>query len=355
MAAGDGLALSQFNDFVIATKPKKITPSTQVLNDATSRNFMLSDMLKGRGDDEVVQNGQYIKDSIQLTEHQGSGFYLPNETLQPRGADVLKDIKAPWRFHYSNVAYTQEQISLNGSVANETWVKLLLNWRRAMQHSAWESLERALWADPVNADMEADTGKKPYSILTFITEDGLAPAGFTTLMNLNPTTETNWRNQVEAYDSTNQAGTLLDAFDTIWLKLNWSGPVGEEWFTSTNWRKMKILTDINGAKLYTRILRASNDRLAPANDAGSAYRGPTFNGIPVKEIDALTRKGWTYPRFIFHNSEYMFPVFHTDRYMYEEDPIRGGANQPFSWALFTNTYMNLFCRSRKRQGIVIPE
>jgi hypothetical protein len=60
----------------------------------------------------------------------------------------------------------------------------------------------------------------------------------------------------------------------------------------------------------------------------------------------------TNPPYIWLDSRYIFPVYHSEVYMEEEDPIRGGIGQPFSFAVFVNTYMNLFCRSRKRQGFI---
>ena len=351
----DGTNLVEFKDFVTATKPHKITPTTEVLNESTRNYYLLGDMLKGRGEEEVVQNGSSIIDMVQLKAHNSATFYKPNQNLQPRGLDVLTKIECPWRFHQNNFAWTEEQVALNGANSVDTWVKLLKAWRNATKQGTWESLEDALMATPDAAEMEAASGERPYSILSFITPDGLAPAGFTTVMGVNPAAEPNWRNQVEAYSQATLATSLYPAFDTMWHKLQWAGPTSrEEWFASTEWRKFKILTDLPGIVKYLDLNRKNNDRLMPnQNDPGTYAANPTYNGIPLKRIPTLDDKNYAQSPYIWLNCNYLFPVFHSDKYMVERDPMSGGINQPFSHVVFTNTYLNLFCRSRRRQGYIV--
>src|SRR5690606_4410635 len=98
----DGTPLVSFEDFVLATKAHKITPTTEILNECARRTYLLQLMLKGRGNEEVVQTGSKIIDQIQLRKMQNAGFYKPNENLQPRGVDTLTQVTAPWRFHQGN-------------------------------------------------------------------------------------------------------------------------------------------------------------------------------------------------------------------------------------------------------------
>lgn len=351
--SADGTALLNFVDFTVATKPHKITPTSDILNDTAKNYYLLGDMLKGRGDEEIVQNGQTIIDMVRLSTHNAAGFYRPNQNLQPRGMDVLTKLSANWRFHQGNYAWTKEQVKLNGAGNVDNWVRLLTAWRQACSQDIWDSLENAIMATPSNADMEADDGLQPMSILCFITNDGLAPAGFTTIQGVNPTTNANWRNQIESYTAASYATTVYPAFDRMWHKLNWQGPSSrEEWFTSTDFRKFKILTDLNGITRYLDVNRSANDRLTPMNDPGTYAASPTYNSIPLKRIPTLDTQAFTNSPYIWLDGRYIFPVFHSDVYMEEDDPIRGGTNQPWSYAVFTNTYLNLFCRSRKRQGYI---
>lgn len=353
----DGTALLEFADFVTATKPKKITPTTEILNDTAKNYYLLGDMLKGRGDEEVVQEGQSIVDMVRLTTHNAAGFYKPNQNLQPQGMDVLTTLKVNWRFHQGNYAWTEEQVQLNSGNASTNWVRLLTAWRQAARQDIWDNLENHLFATPSNADMENENGGEIYSLPTFITPDGLAPAGFTNVCGVSPATNANWRNQTEDYTAATAGVTLYKAFDRMWHKLNWDGPSSrEEWFTKTEFRKFKILTTLEGVVQYTDLNRSNNDRLTPMNDPGTYNAQPTYNGIPLKRISAFedylaglspARSG---PDYMWVDCRFIFPVFHSNKYMTELAPIRGSVNQPFSWAVYINTYLNLFCRSRKRQG-----
>lgn len=354
----DGTSLLDFTDFVTATKPHKITPTSEVLNDTAKNYYLLGDMLRGRGDDEVVQNGQSIIDMVRLSKQNAAGFYKPNQNLQPRGMDILTKLTCPWRFHQGNYAWTEEQVQLNGAGNVDNWVRLLTAWRNACDQDVWDSLEDAIFATPDNSAMEASGGDTIYSIQCFITTDGLAPSGFTTVMGVDPSTNANWRNQEEKFDNTSATtfgNTVYGAFDSMWHDLNWSGPSSkEEWFTSTEWRKFKILTTKDGITSYLAKNRDSNDRLTPMNDPGTFAANPTYNSIPLRRVNTLDSLYTTAnsPPYFWLDSRFLFPVFHADRYMVETDPIAGGVNQPFSYAVYKNTYLNLFCRSRKRQGMV---
>jgi len=145
------------------------------------------------------------------------------------------------------------------------------------------------------------------------------------------------------------------AFDQMWRELRWKRIKG---FNSkvgspgTDFSKFVIATTPEGINGYLALNRNSNDRLRKANDAGYGD-DPTFNSIDLEDFDRLeetTTAG--VPPFYWLNLEMLFPVYHSDTFMEEVGPIRGSINQPFSWAVYKNTYMNLFCRSRRRQGLI---
>lgn len=365
--SADGTSLPSFQDFVLATKAHKITPSTEILNDAAKRSYFLARMLKGRGNDEVVQTGSKIIDHIQLTKMNNAGFYRPNQNLQPRGVDTLTAVTCPWRFHQGNYAWTEQQVKLQlaagGSVV-DIYTKLKTSWEQAAELDIWDTMEAALWNTPSVNDMEADGGLLPYSIPTFITSDGLAPAGFTTVSSIDPSVTPNWRNQTDTFSwagrGTNDA--MYQSFDRMWRNLRWKkikGLTDKTGAQSTDWDKVVIATTMEGLNGYIGQNRAANDRLRnnpKRNEDGGflAYGDdPTFNNIAIEDVEQLgnvTTAGQ--PPFYWANMEFLFPVYHGDTYMEEVGPIRGSINQPFSWAVYKNTYLNLFCRSRKRQGMI---
>jgi hypothetical protein len=363
--SADGTPLPSFADFVLATKAHKITPTTDILNESAKRSYFLARMLKGRGNDEVVQTGSKIIDQIQLRKMNNAGFYRPNQNLQPRGVDTLATISCPWRFHQSNYGWAEQQIVLQlaaGGNPADVYTRLKTSWEQACFLDAWDTMEEALWNTPDSAEMEADGGLLPYSIPAFVTSDGLAPSGFSTVSGQDPSTEVNWRNQTDTFVWANRAtnDVMYQAFDRMWRKMRWKSIKGMNSQTgspSTNWDKVVIATTTEGLNGYIGVNRSANDRLRQdnrrGNDAGFMAYGddPTFNNVPledVEQLDATTTAG--VPPFFWLNFDYLFPVYHGDKYMEEVGPIRGSINQPFSFAVYKQTYMNLFCRSRKRLG-----
>ena len=368
--------LTTFADFLKATKVHKITSATEILNDAVKNSYMMGEMTRGMADAEIVRTGQSIKDDIQLTDTGTFQFYSPNPTFNVSDLDVLSETAQNWRFGVSYYGFNDETMDLNGEAGEDTFVNLKYSKRQAAFTDMWNGMENALWAVPVAATMEgtgASSDTPPaMSIPAFVNEgtNGLFP-GFTTVEGLNPATETRWVPQQSTYDSTDvasEASGILAAFDEMWLKVNFESPDGgSSYFENDRLRKMKIISNLDGIKIYKRLLRAGNDRFVSPQDP--AYQSPEYAGIPLKYISTLntqtleitggtTASGIAYPtgkpRYFWLNLAYLFPIFHAQAYMKEMDPISGGINMPFSHAVFFRTWYNLFCRSRQRQGIVYP-
>jgi len=124
-------------------------------------------------------------------------------------------------------------------------------------------------------------------------------------------------------------------------------------------QKMTIATNLDGMLTYQRLTRDSNDRLTPANNLGWVAGNVVYSGIPLEYVstlnDALVNGGAALtagqPWYWWLNLNYIFPIFHTEKYMMETEPMTH-PKQPFSRVVWTQTYYNIFCRSRKRQGLI---
>jgi hypothetical protein len=188
-----GKPLANFADFVKATNERILTPPKEILSDAIQRTYTIADALKGRTEDEVVQSGKTITDRVQLTAGTGFSFYDPNEQFSPQIEDTLSTLTAPWRFAKDYWAWTDHEIVLNGSGGDRfTQFKSLRDSKRQASHvSLFNGLDAAIWATPNNSLMESTTttNGRPYSIRCFITEDGLAPSGFTNVTRTTPASE----------------------------------------------------------------------------------------------------------------------------------------------------------------------
>lgn len=355
-----GTPLVNFADFVKATAERKITAPTDIINEAVKRTYSMRDMLVGRQEGEVVQGGATITDRIQFSAGGQFGYYDPNEQFDVAIEDTLSKLTAPWRFCKDAWSWTDHEVMLNaqgGGDAAVQYVNLRDSKRQACVVSMYNGMEDALWATPSNSLMESQTtaGGRPYSIRSFVTEDGLAPAGFSTLMGIDPSAQSRWRNQVSNYPYASIDSTLIPAMEDMWVRLKFEAPESKDnYFRETKFKKLKIYTDRQGRNKYVQLTRQSNDDASP--DLGWANDSPTFSGIPVKYVEAIDDIAYAtgQPRFFFLNFEYLFPVFHSTRYMYETPPIQGGSRQPYSWVVYKDSWYNLFCRSRYRQGMVVP-
>jgi hypothetical protein len=361
-------SIEAFNDFVKSTGPKVLKGPDQLLNDATKNTYLLGRMLKGGQAALSLQSGQKVIERIQLSDSGTFQFYDPNSDLDIQNVDVLRSIEAPWRFAVDHYSYTEQEVTLNSGDPQTYYKNLLKSKRQACSTSMYNGMEEALWAAPSNAKMEAAsaTNGVPYSIPALITSNGLAPSGFNTLVGLDPSTETGWRNQTETYDPSNKVDPevgLLHAMSRMFHKCRFVAPMGgmREYFENDRLQKMVICTNLDGRTLYERITRDSNDRLVPNNDAGWTAGVVVYNGIPVEYIaqldTALVNSGSAItsgqPWFYYLNLEYLHPIFHTTQYMTEKEP-KSHPRQPFSYVVWKSTYYQLMPTSRRRQGLITP-
>ena len=59
------------------------------------------------------------------------------------------------------------------------------------------------------------------------------------------------------------------------------------------------------------------------------------------------------PRYYWINGKYINPVFHSSRYFTRHE-VMTHPNQPFTHVQPVDCWCNIVCRSRQRQGIVVP-
>ncbi len=359
-------SLAAFNDFVKATGVKVATSPDRIVNDAVKNTYMLSRMLKGRDAAQSVQSGQKIVDRVQLTDSGTADFYHPNEDLDIQNVDTLVSIEIDWRFIADHYSYTEEEVTLNSGDPQTYYKNLLKSKRQTCETSLYNKMEATLWRQPSNSDMEASSGKIPYSIPSLITSDGLAPSGFTTVMTLNPSTNSGWQNQTENYDPSNLTDAndgLVRAMDRMWHKVRFIAPRGgaQEYFENDRLQKMVIATNLDGITTIQTLTRDANDRLVPANNLGWVAGNVAYAGLPIEYIseldEALINNGAVIesgkPWFFYINLMYLYPIFHTEMYMLEKEPMQH-PRQPFSYVVWKRTYYNLFMNSRKRQGLITP-
>lgn len=374
-------------DFLAVTRTNKKTPIGDFLNEALTNSYVLSILLEGRGIEEITQGGTQIVDFIQIGTNGSFGFYAPGDQQTPVASDTMKQISQPWRFAQSNYAFEDEEIALNEADVDR-FIKLKDGYESGCLTDQVQGTEDSLWAVPSNSDMESTTGRKPYSIPTFINEfTNTVPSGFTTIMGVNPATVIAWQNQRQGYT----VSQLTNATSSVGLLQALLKMTNKVRFKPVNFRQAKkhqeadkmdrlmIITNLDGIVQYQNCLYSTNDRTASASDAGNqeiAYQGRALmyvtaldyagiysgalSGTTASQTNPLTNASVSNcaatgaPRYYFMNGDYMKPIFNSNRFMEQDVPIRGGQDRPKSYVQYYWTQQQLWCSSRKRQGIVYP-
>ena len=369
-------ALSTFTDFIDTTGPSFLTSAEEVVNEACKNNYLLRRFLRGQGPSETVQGGSSIKDTIMFDEESTFQYYEPNQTFTWENPQVVENWEIQWRFCVDHMAYTDAEVELNvgtgmSRAARHTAYKRL---KRIKEQRLWTSIlngmEDALFAVPSNSTMEATTGTRPYSIPAFLNEEtnGLY-SGFTSVQGLAPATYSKWVPQQKTYGSTDvdNADNIISKMDELFLDVQFTPPPShQEYFDDPSLNAMFIACSKAGQRIYTQLLRSSQDTFVTASRQDPAYQSPKYAGIDLVHAPKLdeyagydggdgtelgaTKKG---PRYYFINGNYMKFVFHTTRYMYQHPAMRH-PNQPFTTIVPVDSWYNFVCRSRQRQGILSP-
>jgi hypothetical protein len=196
--------------------------------------------------------------------------------------------------------------------------------------------------------------------------------GGTTVESFSPTTHADWDNQratFAAYDDATVDGTndLLAAFDQMMDLITYRPLPKYESQGEPKNRPNFILCSSLGKRRMQDTLRHSNDRLVQAQDG--AYDAPAFNGLGLvyaSQLDAAaiynngsdvavaeTAADITGPRYYFIDTDSMGTIFHDDRYFQKLQP-KPSPNQPMSHVQWCDTWWQLACTERRKQGIVSP-
>lgn len=232
-------SIRNFLDFMDATGPVYLTGPDVLINEAVKRNYLFGDLIREKN--QAIQGGKEIKDVLILDDSSTFQYYQPNETFSYSNPQVLSDITANWRFAMDHMTFTDAEIELNvgGGLSREATKTVYKDLKRAKEQRMVTSMvngyEDALFRPTQGtnfADMESATGKTPYSIPAFITEncvqtsldggganglrggmpitsttsDGGAVGADNTILGIAPGSNDRWTNEVVFYDATAALG-----------------------------------------------------------------------------------------------------------------------------------------------------
>lgn len=385
-----GAYISAFTDFMQTTGPLTLTSAASFVNEAALRNYTLSRFLDGFDMTEKLKGGTKIQDFIIRTDASTFTFYKPNAQFSWANPQVMTSWEIPWRFGIDYMTWTEQEVLLQGGdmdrMTQEALFDVFKSVQRKVEARMWTSMmngiEAALWEEPDKTVMEAADGERPYSIPAFVNEaaNGLYTDGsvtWTTVQQLDPTTETYWVPVRLTYDyddyrdTNNQGDGLILGFEKMVHKLSYKLPPMGSKFFATEQRRMFCATGLGGILIYKDALRKSNDRGYVSNPQDPAYLRPLFAGFDVEEFETLenaalyltgtpgTQANYAAatvngPRYYFVNTNYLRMIFHNQNY-FERRNVREPTDQVGSYTQPTTTWYNLCCRSRRRGlGILYP-
>ena len=324
-----GTPADKFRDFMEVTGPAYLTGADTIINEAVERRYLWGDLVKGK--ERAIQGGTEIRETLMTSDGATFQYYQPNETFSWQNPQVLDTVSADWRFAVDHLAWTDHEVELNAGagLTNDALKVAYKRLKRAKEQrmvtSLVNGLEASLWTTPWGnvSEMESSSGKVPFSIPCFITENGKTIEGeykgytptsagaWTTVAGIDPDDQAVWGNQVVFYDKgkgANDAATsqsyheyhidesasdtthnvygLITAFDEMFLKLDFRPPsTSAEYFENASMNQQKIVCSRVGINEYKRALRDSNDRLVSMQDA--AYSAPAYSGIPLTYASSL--------------------------------------------------------------------
>ena len=350
-------SLSEFSRFFAETGPTTLTGPNAVINDAQLRNYGATDMLSKAK--RELKGGNRIQDFILFDDPMTASTYKPGDNATASNPQSTDKLVVDWRFIRTPVSWNDKEISFNeGGGSEYDQFKSIRNrkWQEA-ETSTMNLFERLFYATPSNADMEASSGQEPYSLLASVTSDGLAPAGFTTVQGINPTTKTKWRNQTATYDVSatfDQEAGLLSGFDTIAQLVNFRSPMltnepGK--FSPSDMSKCVIHTNREGERKYRAVCRAANDYTRKGAQDPS-LTSCVWDGVAVTSVDQLDTNG-TFtagsPGYLFYNMNFIKLVVHAGDWM-KKGKINPDPFKPDTEVCWITSSCNILNQSRRRHG-----
>jgi hypothetical protein len=356
-----GASLSSFSDFFSnATGPAYLTGPDQIINDAQLRNYEAFDLLSRVKKD--IKGGNQIKDVITFTDPGTASTYKPGDQATISNVPGMETISVGWRFIRVPCTWNEKEIMLNEGAGGDLFQQYKrlkdFKWQQAYT-SLLNELERLFFATASNADMEAGTGEKPYSIRATVTNDGLAPAGFATVQGVNPTTQSKWRNQTASYTAASWLDPdvgIIGGFDTMSQLVKFKAPSismdGASW-TPSDLKNCVVLTNREGRAKYMKALRAAND-FTRVGAQDPAYSSPEFDGVKVvaaEILDELSVFTAGSPGYYFLNNNFIKLVCHGSKWMQKGD-VKTFPDKPDVAVSWIDCWGNTFNQSRQRHGLL---
>lgn len=379
---------SNYALFQSLVRAAPLTGQRDVLNDVSRNTHIAARMIKNRPKHEVLRTGGYIVDKVWLTHQRMTQNYTPGDPTTSGRTQSANTLRWDWAFCRTEYSLTDADTILSQGDM-KTAFKSVDNWiKNAAHYDHLLHIDNSMFAQPnsalMNAAGMATNGQKraPYSIPAYVSENTTTYLPPSTAWSDShicgsdgfvPGTETNARNKIQTYIASTKSDPengVFAAFRKARRSIKFEAPKGlgaEGAFEGDMLERLMIITNADGMTVYENLQFEGQDHFRGGmNPQDPAYTNPNFYGVPLLEASVidevqLDESAGAYtsqaypagsPRYFMINGNYMFPVFHQDRFMYDQTVAAPG--QPDTQQFFRTTWWQLICRSRRRHAIIKP-
>jgi hypothetical protein len=383
-----GTVLGAFNSLQELTTPTYLQAPEGILNMSGKRNYLWTDAFEGNK--TAIQGGTKIRASLIWKDNGTYTHILPGQWRDWINPQLVDKVTAPWRFTEVHKSWTEQEILLNEKVKfggerqrAEAFAEITMEKDMGAESALANGIENDLFGVPLKGSMETEDSLTPlpYSFFSFVNEDlnGLFGENWTgntwtTVEGVDPTSASvdgQWTPQQSTYGVTtaDSHDNVIGGLDDLFMRCNFQAPrTFEQYYQDPVMSKQKFITTRMGRRAITSLFGGRVDNfLAGKQDAAVPH--PQMHGIPIVNVDALETaavyddgsNGLTTealadlkgPRFYAWNMHFLFPVFDEERWR-SKGPVMQHMNVPDTHVQKMASWWNLFCWSRKHQGVLSP-
>jgi hypothetical protein len=371
-----GKRLDTFADYALKMDQYVFSDMDAIINDASQyHTYTFFEAFKRK---KNIQSGNGIKDYIELTKANSAEWAASNHKFNPVSDDGSVEQKFHWARLVQYIYYDEEEVEDDGDKM-VSWKAIYKGKRIRKTQDTYDTLEAALWAAPVNemnipvgnTAVASSTPRRMMSIPAYITNTAdsvYVPTEFTTsatILNVNPTTYANWRNQDFEFTPGSFEAQIEDLLFEAYYMSTWNVAGGPQdgMMTGTPRDGCVMYCDLASVKKMRRILRDSNDRLTQLGqyDKTSNFSQSTegilnYMGKPFIWAEPLGDANTSEANQVIYgvNWNFLYPIVRKGRFMKLVKSRATGAefefpDQPTARVLYEFTDVNLWCSSRRRQ------
>jgi len=387
-------AITAFSMLMASQAPTFMGTPMDMVNTLTKKNYTDAFVCGGHSEREMFRGGPELKDRILLAANDHGEWYKPaGYETDYDNPQTGTEMSSKWCYYRFPLVWTEHEImhdvptGVGKRYATHQLKSVMFQKKQVVNTNAVNAMETSLWAAPNYASMEASTGAQPQSILSFITEnthstssigvplasDGSSDWG-DQLQGIDvgtAGTNTRWDNERLGYgtatDGAASGGDLLYKLKRMRRKLGYQAPPGKaKTYGDMSSSPHVIAASEWGCEIFSRQLRGGQDSWGASELQDGTLLVGGIEVVYISELEITAPYAGTSsnlatesaadksgPRFYFMSKDALRKIFFKDRYFHAHKPAQD-IRQPHVWVQNFEIWCQLWCRDRRKLGIVYP-